>query len=116
MFHSDAASDADPPWMLHSCCQFIDSQGLWQLSPSEAAFLEQQGSFHVPSRALMNEFLKQYFRIVHPILPLIDEGAFWASYFHPSGRDIPLLLLYAMLFASCPVSISDHPVWYHHLS
>uniref|UniRef100_A0A0B7KCW3 Zn(2)-C6 fungal-type domain-containing protein n=1 Tax=Bionectria ochroleuca TaxID=29856 RepID=A0A0B7KCW3_BIOOC len=102
MFHSDAASDADPPWMLHSCCQFIDSQGLWQLSPSEAAFLEQQGSFHVPSRALMNEFLKQYFRIVHPILPLIDEGAFWASYFHPSGRDIPLLLLYAMLFASCP--------------
>ncbi|VUC32897.1 unnamed protein product, partial [Clonostachys rosea] len=102
IFHSDAASDADPPWMLHSCCQFIDSQGLWQVSPSEAAFLEQQGSFHVPSRALMNEFLKQYFRIVHPILPLIDEGAFWASYFHPSGRDIPLLLLYAMLFASSP--------------
>ncbi|KXH45059.1 fungal specific transcription factor domain-containing protein [Colletotrichum simmondsii] len=43
-------------------------------------FLEQQGCLHIPTPTILDDFVRHYFLYVHPILPIIDEGAFWDIY------------------------------------
>lgn len=49
--------------------------------------------------------MQQYFLHIHSFLPLVNEGDFWELYDHvgadPPGQRLSLLLLQAMLFASC---------------
>ncbi|KAJ9145079.1 C6 zinc finger domain containing protein [Pleurostoma richardsiae] len=80
---------------------------MWRLSPQDATCLEQRGGFHLPSRPALDEFIVQYFRHVHPIIPLLNELEFWTTYLGPNPplpgqKRIPLFLLQAMLFISCP--------------
>ncbi|KAK9418771.1 putative Zn(2)-C6 fungal-type domain-containing protein [Seiridium unicorne] len=74
----------------------------------KASLMEKGGCFHLPPKAAMDEFMKQYFLYVHAFMPLIDEGDFWDAY---SGRestntktrsDYSLFVIQAMLFMSCP--------------
>lgn len=75
------------------------------LTAQDLAFLEAKGALHVPERPLLDEFMRQYFLHVHPMLPLIDEGDFWDTYQQTDATKlIPLLLFQAMVFASCTVS------------
>lgn len=57
----------------------------------------------MPLKEGLDHLLRQYFRYVHPILPLIDEVEFWHAYAHTRAC-IPIILLQAMLFVSCAVS------------
>ncbi|KAK6066564.1 fungal specific transcription factor domain-containing protein [Seiridium cupressi] len=74
----------------------------------KGSLMEGRGCFHLPPKAAMDEFMKQYFLYVHAFMPLIDEGDFWDAY---SGRestntktrsDYSLFVIQAMLFMSCP--------------
>ncbi|KAL2847173.1 hypothetical protein BJY01DRAFT_234361 [Aspergillus pseudoustus] len=79
------------------------------LGPEEAAFLGAKGSLSIPQREDLDEFLRQYFLHIQPALPLLPESAFWISYNEPVGRSrkVPLVLLHALLFASCPYVQND---------
>ncbi|KAF5005688.1 hypothetical protein FDECE_7887 [Fusarium decemcellulare] len=69
------------PFVLYSCYRFIEAGSLWQLSTEEAMFLEQRGCFHLPARPALDDFVKQYFLNIHPLLPILDEGEFWTLLF-----------------------------------
>ncbi|KAL3443577.1 hypothetical protein BJX65DRAFT_320514 [Aspergillus insuetus] len=79
------------------------------LAPEEAAFLAAKGSLSIPQREDLDEFVRQYFLYIQPALPLLPESAFWISYNDPVGRSgkVPLVLLHALLFASCPYVQND---------
>ena len=78
------------------------------LSSNDIDFLESQGCMKVPEQIVLDQVVRQYFRYVHPLLPLLDEKETWAAYNHSTTRSktrIPLVLLQAMMFASCNVSL-----------
>lgn len=60
----------------------------------------------MPTRAILDEFLQQYFLHVHPLLPLVNEGDFWDLYCQNPNSSSPterisLLLFQSIMFASC---------------
>lgn len=92
--------------VVYSYYPFLTISNLPNLPPQDVNFLELQGCLRVPTRALLDEFLQQYFLHVHPLLPLINEGDIWDMYcLNPntsSGSErISLLLFQSILFASC---------------
>lgn len=102
--HSDS-------FVLFSCFRGIEADNMWRLEPHVASFLEQRGCFHVPSRAILYEFVRQYFLRVHPILPLLNEVEYQNLYCQqgsvPSREwSVPLFLVQALLFIACPVRLT----------
>lgn len=95
--------------MVYSYYPFLIVSNLPNIPAQDVNFLESQACLRVPTRSLLDEFLQQYFLHVHPLLPLINEGEFWAMYSRDSVRsDAPgqadylsLLVFQAVLFASC---------------
>lgn len=90
--------------------RFLSASGLGNLDSDAAGYLELQSCLDVPCRPILSEFARQYFRHVHPLLPLIDEGDFWDIFYRPSHVSDPrggfsLLVLQAMLFVSSSVSL-----------
>ncbi|CRK09379.1 hypothetical protein BN1723_009064, partial [Verticillium longisporum] len=88
----------------HHC--FLNFDHLPKLPVRDVNVLEAQGCLRVATRSILDEFVEQYFRHVHPFLPILHEGDFWGKYCDsmPSGTfkdGVSLLLLQAMLFASC---------------
>lgn len=69
-----------------------------------------QGCLRVPSKPILDEFIRHYFLYIHPLLPLLNEADFWNAYDPiPSntanpGTPVSMLLLQSMMFASCTVS------------
>lgn len=93
---------------------FLHLGNLDCLEEKDVEVLEAQGCLRVPTRERLREFLLQYFRHIHPLLPIIHECGFWARFAgeHTSevyAGGISLLLLQAMLFASCHVSTVQLP-------
>lgn len=79
-----------------------------RLSPDDIHTLEQQKCFQVPSGAVLDEFVRQYFLYVHPCLPMLNEGVFWSMYSRrphvgPEPLSCSLVLFQAILFASSRV-------------
>jgi hypothetical protein len=72
--------------------------------------LNTQGCLRVPSKPILDEFIRHYFLYIHPLLPLLNEADFWNAYDPiPSntanpGTPVSMLLLQSMMFASCTVS------------
>ncbi|KAL4727125.1 hypothetical protein ACLX1H_006026 [Fusarium chlamydosporum] len=69
--------------------------------------LNAQGCLRVPSKPILDEFMRHYFLYIHPLLPLLNEADFWNAYdpipsnnSHP-GTPVSMLLLQSMMFASC---------------
>lgn len=93
----------------HSQYHFIKSDSFSHVSSDDIGFLKSQGAFLLPDMPFLDEFIQEYFRHVHPHLPLIDEAAFWEA-FHSNGLtrglnfQISVFTFQAMLFASCNVS------------
>jgi hypothetical protein len=103
--NSNLSSQAD---MMFAYFDFLEAETLSHIAPDDFKFLEYKGCFHLPSRPILDDLVREYFLHVHPVLPVIDERAFWEMYF-PSGRrvayrKIPLFVFRAMLFVSCSVS------------
>lgn len=94
--------------VLYSFYSFLDAKNLQNVLPQDVSYLEMQGCFRVPTKPTLDEFVKQYFLHIHPILPVINEGDFWDLY-GPSPAEgshhtkLSLLLFQAMLFAACAV-------------
>jgi hypothetical protein len=71
--------------------------------------LNAQGCLRVPSKPILDEFMRHYFLYIHPLLPLLNEADFWNAYDPiPSnnanpGTPVSMLLLQSMMFASCTV-------------
>ncbi|CEF73938.1 hypothetical protein SNK03_002014 [Fusarium graminearum] len=69
--------------------------------------LNTQGCLRVPSKPILDQFMKHYFLYIHPLLPLLNEADFWSAYDPtPSdnanpGTPVSMLLLQSMMFASC---------------
>ncbi|KAF5612795.1 cutinase transcription factor 1 beta [Fusarium sp. NRRL 25303] len=93
---SDNAT-SDPP---DDGLAFIIDPDLSQLPPDDVSFLRQQGCLNVPPRPILDEFIREYFLHVHPMLPLMDECVFWEQYGQKKNK-LSLFLVQAMMFASC---------------
>lgn len=89
------------PTYKPECSPFVDVNGLDGYR--DLGFLEAQGCFRLPTESVLDEFIRLYFLHVHPMLPLLHEGEFWDAY--ESGNERSPLLLQAMMFASCTVSL-----------
>lgn len=92
--------------VVYSYYPFLTISNLPNIPPQDVNFLELQGCLRVPTRALLDEFLQQYFLHVHPLLPLVNEGDFWDIYRQaPDGNAqndrVSLLVFQAIVFASC---------------
>ncbi|KAM0079797.1 hypothetical protein ACKRZS_008056 [Fusarium odoratissimum] len=64
----------------HPDYAFLQVPDTKDLLPQDLAFLVSQGCFVVPQRAALDDFLRQYFLHVHPMLPILNEKDFWLSY------------------------------------
>ncbi|KAH6955726.1 hypothetical protein BKA56DRAFT_503382 [Ilyonectria sp. MPI-CAGE-AT-0026] len=95
-----------------SSFSFIRLPALSKIPPEDAGFLRLQGCLQLPKKPILDEFVREYFVHVHPLVPFLDEAHFWSVYNHrdgdiPSDERISLVLFQAMLFASsCFVSQS----------
>lgn len=96
--------------ITYSYYPFLAISNLSSILPQDVNYLELQGCLRVPTRAVLDEFVQQYFLHVHTLLPLFNEGNFWELYCQqgvggmpPRGR-MSLLVFQAMLFATCNVS------------
>ncbi|RSL84951.1 hypothetical protein CDV31_016639 [Fusarium ambrosium] len=71
------------------------------LSQKEIDFLESEASFDLPDPPELDHFVRAFFLIVHPNLPIVDEERFWQAY---KARDqtvgLSLFVLNAMLCLS----------------
>jgi hypothetical protein len=102
--------------IVYSYYPFLVAGNLSNILPQDVNYLESQGCFRVPTRAVLDEFVQQYFLHVHPFLPLINEGDFWDLYCQhgssgPSSQQrMSLLVFQSMIFATSNVSSSPHRV------
>ncbi|KAL4808372.1 fungal-specific transcription factor domain-containing protein [Aspergillus unguis] len=102
----DPSPDAvSPNYIGHSYYQFLTVNNVSAMPAQDYRFLELQGCLQVPIRRILNVFVREYFLHMHPMLPILDEGAFWDIYNQrpesKSNGQISLLLFQSMLFASC---------------
>lgn len=96
--------------MLYTEYAFVDSQQLQALPLEDLAFLFSKDCLSLPGSDSLDEFVREYFKRIHPLVPVLDEAEFWRDYRddQASGHKISLLVLQSLLFASCPVrSISS---------
>lgn len=103
---SSTVSDGDILFSYHS---FLATGSLSHIPTTDFKFLETKGCFHLPARPVLDEFVVEYFRHVHPMLPILDEGAFWNMYLGDGQLDqqakkISLFTFRAMLFVASSVS------------
>ena len=92
----------------HPTYSFLRNPELHGILSQDLSFLITQGCFMVPQRAALDEFMRQYFRHVHPMLPLLNEADVWRSYKLQGrgcseGEKISILVLQGILFTSCGV-------------
>lgn len=85
---------------------FIDSQFLSSLPPEDVVFLFSKGCRTLPDEDAIDEFARQYFKRLHPSVPVVDEVEFWRIVYQQDGCSgkISLFVFQAILFAGCPVS------------
>ncbi|KAF5676191.1 cutinase transcription factor 1 beta [Fusarium heterosporum] len=92
-----------PKPSCHPDYAFLQVPDTKDLLPQDTAFLVSQGCFIVPQRAALDDFLRQYFLHVHPMLPILNEKDFWLSY-NSVDSDVeyqmPMLVLQGLLFIS----------------
>ncbi|KAF4975212.1 hypothetical protein FZEAL_7969 [Fusarium zealandicum] len=91
---------------LYSSMPFLKAP---DIRDCDLSHLQAQGCLQLPSKTILDEFIRHYFLYVHPMLPLLNEADFWKSYeatlpdagLECGGSPVSLFLLQAMMFASC---------------
>jgi hypothetical protein len=98
-------STAKDNHILYTYYPFLRHNDFSSLHARDFAILEAEGCFRVPHRQALDDFLRQYFVYVHPLLPLMDESDIWAMYDGESEGTgmVALLLIQSMLFAASHV-------------
>ncbi|KAI5864845.1 fungal-specific transcription factor domain-containing protein [Durotheca rogersii] len=91
--------------VTYSYYPFIRIGNLHNIMPQDVNYLESQGCLRVPTRAILDEFVQQYFLHVHPIMPIVNEGDFWDMYCGQNSAgptdSVSLVFFQALLFSSC---------------
>ncbi|KAF5622369.1 cutinase transcription factor 1 beta [Fusarium sp. NRRL 25303] len=84
---------------------YLKIHNMHMIAQQDLNYIEAQGCLHVPSRPILDNFVEQYFRHQHPLLPLLNEGDFWEMYSQKESTGpqptMSLLVFQAILFASC---------------
>ncbi|KAH8654763.1 fungal-specific transcription factor domain-containing protein [Ilyonectria robusta] len=83
---------------------FMAVSNMFYVPARDVRFLDAEECFRLPTRSILNQAVRQYFLHVHPMLPMLSEGDFWEAYYSPTpdeSNKTCLLLMQAMLFASC---------------
>jgi hypothetical protein len=101
----DRLPKADRGLVIYSHYRFLAAGNIHAIPHQDVSYLEAQGCLHVPIAPILDAFMSKYFMHVHLFLPIIDEGDFWDMYSQStqsfSKDTISLVVLYAMLFATC---------------
>lgn len=92
----------------HPTYSFLRTPDFNGILSQDLSFLISQGCFMVPQRAVLDEFIEQYFRHVHPMLPLLSEADVCRAYKlgDPDCEEedkMSILVLQGILFTSCGV-------------
>ncbi|KAI1378589.1 fungal-specific transcription factor domain-containing protein [Hypoxylon crocopeplum] len=91
--------------VTYSYYPFLRIGNLHNIMPQDVNYLESQGCLRVPTRAILDEFVQQYFLHIHPIMPILNEGDFWDMYCSQTSTEssdkISLVFCQALLFSSC---------------
>lgn len=93
--------------VVYTYYPFLTLDNLFSCPPHDVDFLEAEGCFHLPTRKIMDQIVRQYFLHVHPLLPILNEGDFWEMYYNKRTNEpatMSLLVFQAMMFVSCNVS------------
>ncbi|KAF4463315.1 Cutinase transcription factor 1 beta [Fusarium albosuccineum] len=101
--HIFSATKEIPKGSCHPDYAFLEFPDTQDLLSQDLSFLVAQGCFIVPHRAALDEFMRQYFLHVHPMLPILNEKDHWISYNSQDGNvpyKMPILVLQGLLFIS----------------
>lgn len=100
--------------ITYSYYPFISLGNIHNIMPQDVNYLESQGCLRIPTRAILDEFVQQYFLHIHPIMPILNEGDFWDMYNQSSGeptQKVTLVFFQALLFSSANVGHACPPQW-----
>lgn len=105
--------------VVYTYYPFLTLDNLFSCPPHDVDFMEAEGCFHLPTRRIMDQIVRQYFLHVHPLLPILNEGDFWEMYYNKRTNEpstMSLLVFQAMMFVSCNVSSDTgnfrHPIMF----
>lgn len=106
---SSPVIDSERPCSVHyTSYDFLEVSNRANLQVEGVTYLASQGCFNLPSRPALDIIVRQYFRLTHPLFPLLNEVDFCEIVEggvvpSPSAPKISLLLFQSFLFASCDV-------------
>ncbi|GAM35146.1 hypothetical protein TCE0_017r03242 [Talaromyces pinophilus] len=92
------ASDGN---VIFSSYRFLDGSRLSSLPAEDVEYLISKRCLHFPRKDVLDEFVGQYFAMVHPFVPLLDEAEFWRIYNGAGTKKVSLLVFQAILFSAC---------------
>lgn len=103
-----------PNSIYYNYYPFLTLDNLCNCMPQDVDFMEAEGCFHLPTRSILDQIVRQYFLHIHPFLPLLNEGDFWEMYYNKrtEGQEphkMSLLVFQSIMFASCNVSFTPAP-------
>ncbi|KAJ5934090.1 hypothetical protein N7466_003637 [Penicillium verhagenii] len=97
----------------HPAIVDIDSQGflctdnLRCLPSEDINFLWIKGSLSIPDFVLTRDFVHQYFKKMHPMLPVLNEAQFWSALGGNPVEKISIFVFQALMFAISPFMSLD---------
>ena len=98
------ASDGN---VIFSSYRFLDGSRLSSLPTEDVEYLISKRCLHFPRKDVLDKFVGQYFAMVHPFVPLLDEAEFWRIYNGSGTKKVSLLVFQAILFSACCVRVSS---------
>ncbi|KAJ5824739.1 Transcription factor [Penicillium robsamsonii] len=99
-----STSPPDSPNVPYTEYPFVESQQLLSLPSEDIALLTSKDCLSLPPSDVIDEFFEQYFKHMHPLIPVLDEAEFWRIYRNNQSASpkISLFVLQSLLCASCP--------------
>lgn len=91
--------------VIFSSYRFVDGSRLSSLPTEDVEYLISKRCLYLPRKDVLDEFVKQYFAMVHPFVPLLDEAEFWRIYNGDGARKLSLFIFQAILFSACSVCL-----------
>lgn len=82
---------------------FLCTQNLKCLPSEDINYLFIKGSLNIPNHHTTKELVENYFRKIHPMLPVLDEAQFWRAFGGDPTEKISLFVFQALIFAISPV-------------
>ncbi|KAJ6005224.1 Transcription factor, partial [Penicillium sp. IBT 35674x] len=81
---------------------FLCTQNLKCLPSEDINYLSIKGSLNIPSHHTTRELVEDYFKRIHPMLPVLDEAQFWRAFRGDPAEKISLFVFQALIFAISP--------------